>query len=294
MVEVSGLYLAYDKGSDTLKNINMKVEKGTIHGLIGHNGCGKTTLIKCLTGIYKPDKGVVLIDGEEVYENLSVKEKISYVADSNHFFPNQKVKNLVKFVASMYPKFVETDFYALNEIFKVNPNSRLKGLSKGQQMRVSFMLAVASHSEVMILDEPTSGLDVIAKKKILDQLVTLVENEETTVIISSHHLQDLEKVCDSITMMMDGTVTIEDDMEGVTGQVSKYQVVFEGGAPGEFYHIDNTLHISNLGSVYTIVLSDKTDDFEQQMKDLGAIFVEEMECTLEEAFIYVNEEGENR
>ena len=105
MFEVSGLYKAYDNDVDILKNMNIKVEKGTIHGLIGHNGCGKTTLIKCLNGIFKPDKGVVLLDGESVYENKAVKEKIGYVADSNQFFPGYKIERLIKFYQGMYPKF---------------------------------------------------------------------------------------------------------------------------------------------------------------------------------------------
>ena len=157
-------------------------------------------------------------------------------------------------------------------------------------MRLSFMLAVAQHPDVLILDEPTSGLDVIAKKKLLDLLVTIVENDEVTVVISSHHLHDLEKVCDTLTMMKDGEVDIADEIDGVTGQVKKYQVVFPNGAPKEFYRLEKTLHISNLGSVYTIVLQDEVENFESEMNQMGALFVEEMECSLEEAFIYLNKE----
>ena len=290
MFEVSGLYKAYDNDVDILKNMNIKVEKGTIHGLFGHNGCGKTTLIKCLNGIFKPDKGVVLLDGESVYENKAVKEKIGYVADSNQFFPGYKIERLIKFYQGMYPKFDRKDFDKLNEVFGLNTKKKVKQLSKGQQMRLAFMLAMAQHPEVMILDEPTSGLDVIAKKNLLDILVTTVENDDMTVIISSHHLTDLEKICDTLTLMKDGSSFVDDEMEGVTGQVKKYQVVFPNGAPKEFYHLEGTLHISNLGSVYTIVLQEEPEGFMEQMTGLGSVFTEEMDCTLEEAFIYLNEE----
>lgn len=290
MVEVSGLYKGYDNDKPVLQNMNIKVEKGTIHGLIGHNGCGKTTLIKCLNGIFKPDKGVVLVDGEPVYNNPSVKEKIGYVADSNQFFPGYKIEKLVKFFEGVYPKFSREDFNRLNQIFGLNTKKKVKQLSKGQQMRLAFMLSMAQHPEVMILDEPTSGLDVIAKKNLLDLLVTTVENEEMTVIISSHHLSDLEKICDTLTMMKDGKTQIDDEMEEVTGQVKKYQVVFPKGAPGEFYHMEETLHISNLGSVYTIILSNEPEDFVLKMEEMGSVLTEEMDCSLEEAFIYLNEE----
>lgn len=290
MVEVSGLFKSYDGERDILKNINMEVKKGTIHGIIGPNGCGKTTLIKCLTGIFDTDQGVVLVDGETVYDNPMAKEKIGYVADSNQFFPNYKVSRMVRFFEGVYPKFSAEDFERLNKIFKVNTNQKMKHLSKGQQMRVAFMLSMAQHPEVMVLDEPTSGLDVIAKKHLLDLLVTTVENEEMTVLISSHHLSDLEKVCDTLTLMQEGHVQMADDMEGVTGHVKKYQVVFPKGAAKDFYHMEGILHISNVGSVYTIVLQNPIEKFENKMEKMGAILTEEMDCSLEEAFIYLNEE----
>lgn len=138
MIEVSGLCKGYEGKNETLRNINISVKRGTIHGLIGHNGCGKTTLIKCLTGIYPPDKGVVLLDGEQVYDNPELKEKIGYVADSNQYFQGYKVSKLIKFFDGMYPNFDKKDFERLNEIFKVNTKKKVKQLSKGQQMRLSL------------------------------------------------------------------------------------------------------------------------------------------------------------
>ena len=129
MIEVKGLYKGYETdGNHVVKDMNMKVEKGTIHGLIGHNGCGKTTMIKCLNGIFKPDRGVVLIDGEPVYNNPSVKEKIGYVADSNQFFPGYKIEKLVKFFEGVYPKFSREDFNRLNQIFGLNTKKKVKQL----------------------------------------------------------------------------------------------------------------------------------------------------------------------
>lgn len=292
MIEVKKLYKSYgDKEFPVLKNIEMKAEKGSIHGLIGHNGSGKTTLIKCLAGIFKPDQGEVLVGGSQVYENPSVKENIGYVADSNHYFPSYKVKEMVRFYGQVFPKFSEGKFNELNEIFQVNPRSQIRHLSKGQQMRVSFMLNIAIRPTVLLLDEPTSGLDAIAKRQLLDLLVTEVEEEGTAVVISSHHLSELEKVCDYVTMLKNGEVDMQGDLEMLKEQVEKYQVVFPEGAPPEFYNMENLLYISNVGSIYTVLCRQNKSNMKDKMKEMGALLTEPISINLEEAFVWLNEGG---
>ena len=293
MFEVRGLCKGYgESGNYTVEGINLQINKGSIHGLIGHNGSGKTTIIKCLTGIYKPDQGTVTLDGKPVYENTAVKEKIGYVADSNHMFSSYQVKKMVALYKNLYPDFSKDEFEKLNLIFQVNTNKRISQLSKGQQMRVSFMLNMARKPEVMILDEPTSGLDAIAKKDLLDILVTSVENNDMMVLISSHHLSELEKICDDVTLIRDGRIYVQDELEEVTAKMAKYQLVFPEGAPGKLYHRKDVCHISNVGSVYTVVLPGTDEIFEEEMRKQGAVVVEQMPMGLEESFIYMNRQND--
>ncbi|MCM1441340.1 MAG: ABC transporter ATP-binding protein [Roseburia sp.] len=289
MIEVRNLYKGYQKEEGyVVKGVSFRVEKGTIHGLIGHNGSGKTTIIKCLTGIYQPDEGEILIGGRPVYDDPAVKEKIGYVADSNQMFTNYRIRELVKFYNRIFPDFLYEDFQALNKIFNVNPYKKIGQLSKGQQMRVSFMLNMARNPEVLILDEPTSGLDAIAKKDLLDLLVSSVENRDMTVLISSHHLSELERVCDSVTMITKGQVQVDNGIDEVTGLIAKYQVVFPEGAPPELYNREDVLDVSNVGSVYTVVLPGVSEEFEKTMREKGAVLVEQMAIGLEESFVYMN------
>lgn len=292
MIEVKNLYKGYgNKKNPVLRDINMRVEKGTIHGLIGHNGSGKTTLIKCLNGIYEPDAGEVLFDGEKVFDNANVKAQIGYVADSNQFFTGYRISELVAFYAKMYPSFSIEDFEALNRIFNVDVRNRIRNLSKGQQMRVSFMLNMAINPELMILDEPTSGLDAIAKHDLLDILVSQVENKGTTIIISSHHLSELEKICDTVTILRNGQVDVDDAIEEVKQRIEKYQVVFPKGAPDTFYQLDNVLQVTNIGSVYTAIVNKSDENFTEVAGRLGAILVEPMPVDLEEVFVQMNRGG---
>lgn len=291
MLEIKGLCKGYqESGEYIVEDIDIRVSKGTVHGLIGHNGSGKTTIIKCLTGIYPPDAGTVTVDGEPVYENPEVKAKIGYIADSNQLFPGYRVSKLLSFYEGIYGDFSREDFYRLNRIFQVDMRKRISQLSKGQQMRVSFMLNMARNPEIMVLDEPTSGLDAMAKRDLLDILLASVENNEMTVLISSHHLSELEKICDDVTMIRDGRIYIQDGIDEVTGKMAKYQVVFPGGAPDELYRRGDICHMSNIGSVYTVILPSESPDFEKRMVELGAVVVEQMPMGLEESFIYMNKE----
>lgn len=293
MIDVKGLCKGYGgKNGYVVQDINMKVEKGTIHGLIGHNGSGKTTIIKCLTGIFPPDAGEVLLEGEPVYNNVPIKSRIGYVADTNQMFYNYRMKKMAEFYQDVYSDFIMEDYKRLAQIFLVDSNKKVSQMSKGQQMRASFVLNMARHPEVMILDEPTAGLDAMAKKELLDCLVNAVENDNMTVLISSHHLSELEKVCDTITVINQGKVQIEDAIDEVTGQIVKYQLVFISGAPSELYARNDVCHMANVGSVYTVVLQKRDAEFEQQMRELGASLVEEMPVGLEESFIYMNK-GKN-
>lgn len=289
MLQVKGLCKSYRVGAGyAVEDIDMSIQRGTIHGLIGHNGSGKTTIIKCLSGIFFPDQGEVTMEGQPVYNNNQVKERIGYVADTNQMFRSYRIKKLAKFYSQIFPGFSMEDFASYAKLFQVNEEKKVSQMSKGEQMRASFVLNMARHPELLILDEPTAGLDAMAKKELLDCLVNAVEQDDMTVLISSHQLSELEKICDTITMIRNGRMYIEDAVEEVTAQIVKYQIVFLEGAPSELYARQDVCHMSNVGSVYQVVLQRRVEDFEEQMKALGATLVEEMPVSLEESFIYMN------
>lgn len=291
MLEVSRVTKAYDQGvKPAIENISFQVEAGQIHGLIGPNGSGKTTLIKCITGILKADGGDILLDGEPVYDNPKVKKRIGYVADNCNFFPSYKVRKMVDFYAGMYDTFDRDEFHKLNQIFEIPVERKIGQLSKGQKMRVSFMLNMAMRPEVLIMDEPTSGLDAIAKSDLLEQVVAKVEYGEPAVVISTHHLHELEKICDTVTMMNIGGVHYQGEIDTVKERIGKYQVVFRDGIPEGVYDDVRIINYSNIGSVYTFLWDkgDKNDDAIAFFLSKGAQLAEQTEISLEELFIYSN------
>ena len=288
MLEIKNLSKGYD-GREVLHQLNMKVERGEIHGLIGENGCGKTTLMKCITGIFKPETGEVTFEGEPVFENPSVKARIGYVADDNPYFPRYRLGKMVTFFGRIYPDFDVEKIKYMNEVFKLDMNRRVSELSKGQKMRLAFMLNNAANTELLVMDEPTAGVDAVAKKELFEMLIREVENRGLTVLITSHNLLELEKVCDSMTIMKAGRITADNQIDEVKGEVRKFNFVFADGVPDGFLSQQGMVHYSNVGNIYTVIFRDKEDAEIEGIKEMyHPVYTEELSVDLEEVFIYTH------
>ena len=276
----------YLGGEKILDNVNINVSKGSIYGLIGPNGAGKTTLIKTLVGIYEPEGGEVLISGESIKENTKVKSRLGYVADYQNFYPNFKVGEMVKFYRNTYPLWNEYRYNALKKVFKLDEKKRIRNLSKGMKTQLSLMLNLSITPEVLILDEPTSGLDPVIRRKVLDIIIDEVSTNETTVLISTHHLGELEQICDHIGIIHEGKILMEDSIDNLKSKVRKIQVAFKDGIPEEIKNSEDILKIENRGKVYEIIVNDNIEKLMVEIKKHNPILLDTIDMSLEEIFIY--------
>lgn len=275
-------------GKKILEDISMEIKPGMIHGIIGENGAGKSTLIQCLVGIYKQDEGSIQLDEQGIYENNISKMKIGYVADRNQYFKHYKVSQMVTLFKEVYPNFSEEKFHTYNETLKLTLNTKVKNLSKGMQMRLALMLNLAARPELLVLDEPTSGLDALAKKQVLDFIIEETEKEQMMVVISSHHLSEIERICDEITMLSHGKIIYQSLVEELKQRVRKLQVVFKDKAPDNLDKWQEVLKIEHIGSVYYIVTNEYSKALEDKLNEAGAFLIETIGLNLEEVFIYTS------
>ena len=148
----------------SLDNLSLNVKKGSVYGLVGPNGAGKTTFIKNLMGIYRPDSGSMTVDGEEVYENPALKQKIIYISDDLFFFTTYSILDTAKLYADIYKDWDWETFNKLKEIFKIDVKRKCCRLSKGMQKQVAFWLGICTKPDLMVLDEPMDGLDPVMRK----------------------------------------------------------------------------------------------------------------------------------
>jgi ABC-2 type transport system ATP-binding protein len=293
MIEVNNLSFEID-GNEILKDINLKISKGKIFGIIGPNGVGKTTLLRCLTGIYNPTWGNVSYDGQIVYDNPAVKNKIGYVADENIMHTNFKVSEILKYYKYSYTDFDEEKYNELNKIFKIPTNKFIFQLSKGMKMRLSIMLAFSIHANYLILDAPTSGLDAILKNKLLNIFVDEVFENNTTIIISSHHLGELERICDDVAIFDEGVISYENSVENMKSKIKKIQVAFDEPVYEEDLNLKGIFKISKVGRVFNIITDEYDDEFINNLNKFKPLFIEEIDLSLEDIFIYkVDKEDEN-
>ncbi|MFT8352704.1 ABC transporter ATP-binding protein [Clostridium saccharoperbutylacetonicum] len=285
MIEINKLSFEIDE-KIILKDINLKINKGTIFGIIGPNGVGKTTLLRCLTGIYQPICGSVNYDGREVYDNVEVKSEIGYVADENIMQSKFKVKEILKYYRYSYKNFDEDRFSQLNKIFKIPTNKFVFQLSKGMKMRLSIMLSFSIKAKYLILDEPTSGLDAILKNKLLKLFADEVIENGTTIVISSHHLSELERICDEVAILDEGVVSYENSVENMKNKIKKIQVAFDKQISEEELKLKGNNKISKVGRVFTIITDEYDEELIQSLKALKPLFIEEIDLSLEDIFIY--------
>ena len=292
MIEVNNIYMNIDN-KEILRDISFKCENGRILGLIGPNGVGKTTLIKCLTGIYKPQSGSILYNNSQVFDNDKTKELIGYVQDESTFFSNYKINDIKKYYKLAYKNFDEIKFNKINNMFNIPLNKKMFQLSKGIKMLVNILFAFSINAKYLILDEPTAGLDVIFKKKFLKILREEVLTNNVTVVISSHHLNELENICDDILIINNGKVVFNDSINNLNNKVKKIQVAFDIPVYEEdFVEFNEILALSKTGRVFTIITKNYNDEFLFKLNKLEPLFIEEISLTLEDMFIYHIEKGD--
>ena len=203
-IEIKNLVKKFD--GFTLGPIDLSIPKGTIVGYIGQNGAGKSTTIKLLLGLLKKDSGEIKILGYVNPNSIELKDKIGVVFDDLLVPEEMTLVDLEKFCSRVYSKWDRDFFYQLKKKFNLSEKQAIKSYSRGMRMKLSMAIALSHNAEILILDEATSGLDPIVREEILDFLLDFMQDENHTILISSHILSDLEKVADYIAFINDGKV----------------------------------------------------------------------------------------
>ena len=192
-----------------LEHISFSIAGGTIMGLVGENGAGKSTIIRGILGLIRRECGEVLFCGEPLNtDSVAMKEQIGVVFDSLCFSPELTVEKAGKICRSIYSNWDEVYFQELLQQFSLLPKQKVKELSRGMSMKLSLVLAFAPHPKLLILDEPTSGLDPVVRDDLLDLFLEFVQDEEHAILISTHITSDLEKVADYVTFLHAGKLLL--------------------------------------------------------------------------------------
>ena len=221
VIVLEGVERSFD-GAPALRGLNLRVPRGGIYGFLGRNGAGKTTAIKMIAGLIRPDAGTVRVLGKDPFAfTPEDRQRVGYLSEKQILLATMTVRKVVAFCAPFYPRWDGGLVERLLVGFRIDPKKKISDLSQGGQRQVAFILALAQRPELLILDEPASTLDVVARREFLDEMLELVRQEGPTVFLSSHILSDIERVADQVGIVVDGALKVSESLDNLKETVKR-------------------------------------------------------------------------
>lgn len=275
---------------DVLSDISLDVRKGEIYGLIGYNGVGKTTLLKIMAGIYRPDSGNVEIDGKQVYENKDVKRRCFFMTEESLFFPQASLDKMRKFYAGYYPKWSDTTFKGLAEWFGIETSAKIRRFSKGMQRQAGLILAFSARPEYLFLDEAFDGLDHSMRRQAREMFAYYTREKAGTVIVTSHNLSELEVMVDRVGMIHEGRLIFDDSIAGMEESSRVCEFIYKGDRSAlscvdpELMEIRESLDGEGRINRYYCIVGGREDDVREKLSRIGAEDIRIRGIHLEEFF----------
>jgi ABC-2 type transport system ATP-binding protein len=229
----------YYEGRCVLDGVNFTVPRGCIYGLLGRNGCGKTTMIRILLGLEPPTRGRTVVLGQDSTQlSAQTHGRIGYVAEGHNLIQSYKVRRLVGLCRGLSLQWNEEFFGHLVETFRLPLDRKVKDLSAGMRAELNLALAMAIDPELLILDDPTLGLDTIARRQFLELAIDVIQRQGRTILFSSHILSDVERIADRIGVVVAGKLVVDCTLDELKSRIKKLRVIFPGQAPDDLYVTD--------------------------------------------------------
>jgi ABC-2 type transport system ATP-binding protein len=271
-----------------LDDVSLTVPRGGVFGLIGGNGAGKTTLLKHVMGMLKAQTGSVKVFGlDPIAQPVAVLSRMGYLSEERDLPNWMRVRELIRYTQAFYPTWDERFADELREMFELDPNTKIRALSRGQRARAGLLVALAHRPELLVLDEPSSGLDPVVRRDILGAIIRTIAEEGRTVLFSSHLLDEVERVADHIAMIHEGRVVLADSMDDLKDSYRRVTLRFETpiADPPKLLGGRNT---QGSGSEWTYICTVVDGDMGQvrgAAESMGAQVVEESTLSLDEIFV---------
>jgi ABC-2 type transport system ATP-binding protein len=294
IIEAKHLSRVFEGNKIAVNNLSFKVSRGQVFGLLGRNGCGKTTTLKMIMGLLHADKGGSHILGHDmITAPHDIRQRVAYVSQTQQLHDWMTVSQLCTYVSHFYLKWDQN--YAENMVDKFGLQRSLPiGLmSGGEQRKVAVLLALATQPEVLILDEPAAGMDPISRRELIDCLVDLLSRiENCTVILSTHILGDLERIADVIGVMNSGNMTFCERLDTIQSSFRRVQLIFDGKSVPTNFTLPGALKTDIQGPVMNALVRITDESELDHFKENPDIRLMIHPVGLEEAFVeYLGKEN---
>ena len=285
MIEVKNLSKSFDS-IKAIDHISAKIEDGHVFGLIGTNGAGKSTFMRMLSGVLKPEEGEILVDGEPVYDNPAVKEKIFYISDDQYYFRSGTPVDMLKLYQTCYPSFDGAKWKSLMEKFGLDEKRKVNTFSKGMKKQLSVICGICANTKYLLCDETFDGLDPVMRQAVKALFVKEMDERGLTPVIASHNLRELEDICEYVGLLHRGGILLEKDIDDMKLNIHKLQcVIREDEMLQKIRSGLEVVTIDNRGSLYTVTVRGDKEKILEFMEHLNPVFYELLPLSLEEIFI---------
>ena len=262
-----------------------EVRDGSVYGLIGSNGAGKSTFLRMLSGILSPDEGTVRIDGADIFENIPLKERLFFISDEQFFFPNSTPADMKNYYKRLYRHFDEDRYRKLMAGFGLDENRKIRTFSKGMKKQVSVICGLCAGTDYLFCDETFDGLDPVVRQTVKSLFAEDVESRGLTPVIASHNLRELEDICDHVGLLHRGGILFSRDLDEMKLDMFKMQCIFTDALPADAWQGIDVLRLEQRGSLYTITARGGREELLAKINAMNPSFCELLPLTLEEIFI---------
>ena len=273
------------QGVTAVDHIHAEIQDGTVFGLIGTNGAGKSTFLRMAAGILKPDEGTITLDGEVVFEDIRVKARYFYIPDEPYFLGNGTPDDMKTFYQGIYPNFDTDRFAKLLKSFELNGRRKIQTFSKGMKKQLAVLLGICAGTDYLFCDETFDGLDPVMRQTVKSLFANDIEERNLTPVIASHNLRELEDICDHVGLLHRGGMLLSKDLYDMKMNIHKIQCVLPAGLDRTNLQDLDIMTVEQRGSLLTLTVRGQKEEIQARMQSYHPVFFEMIPLSLEEIFI---------
>jgi ABC-2 type transport system ATP-binding protein len=285
-IQIENLTYAYGR-ADAVRDFNLTVQPGRCYGLFGRNGAGKTTAMKCLLNLLRPQSGRVRVFGlDPVKHEVDVKRRLAYVPDQVAFYPWMTVRETLDYLASFRERWNRKTEQELIDRFRLDPSKLTNALSKGQRTQVALIAAVCPETDLLVLDEPTSGLDPIVRREFIETVIGAYQEGDPanrTILVSTHLITEFEGLIDEFTIMDGGRAVLTLNADQARERYQKIRVRFAQSPPD--MDVTAALHVHRAGRELELIVNGGRAELLRQIEKHDPESLSTESLTLEEIFV---------
>lgn len=273
------------QGVTAVDHIHAEIQDGTVFGLIGTNGAGKSTFLRMAAGILKPDEGTITLDGESVFEDTRVKARCFYIPDEPYFLGNGTADDMKTFYQGIYPNFDTDRFGKLLKSFELDGRRKIQTFSKGMKKQLAVLLGICAGTDYLFCDETFDGLDPVMRQTVKSLFANDLEERHLTPVIASHNLRELEDICDHVGLLHRGGMLLSKDLDDMKMNIHKIQCVLPAGLDRTNLQDLDIMTAEQRGSLLTLTVRGQKEEIQARMQSYHPVFFEMIPLSLEEIFI---------